>query len=303
MSLLMKRWKVFSQRLVLYLLIAGALIAISTLLDVEFTHNNSTSLNDFCKFTGYLTQTSALVFLDAVFAITIYLFLLIVLDYNSDKYRRLYFLAIFLPPLLITWVPFTQNAYGKSGVWCWIRTTDQRTCKDIIFGQYMQYLLYYVPVYLFLLIMIVLYLVMFLNIVRRQRRNYWLNDEETKIKLKMMKNELLSLVAYPFIYAILNIPLIVNQIYSSLYPEEPSLALWYLAGIFGPLNGIFTVAAFTVGTKMWHDFSCFKIAALWKSQKSVVQNYPFGEHYIKSDSLTITQKGEYGSLKFQQSEV
>jgi len=301
-SLLLKRWKVFNQRLVLYLLIAGVLISLSTLIGVEFSHDNSASLDNLCRFSGYLTQTSALIFLNAVFAITIYLFLLVVADYNSDKYRRLYFLAIFLPPLLITWVPFTQDAYGKTGVWCWIKSVNQSTCEDIVFGQYMEYFLYYVPIYLLLLIMIFLYLIMVLDIIRRQRKNVWLNNEETKQKLKMMKSELLSLAAYPLIYAILNIPPIINRIYSSRNPEDPSLVLWYLSGLFGPLHGIFTVIVFSVATKMWH-FSCFRIAASWKRPKSMVRNYPFGESYNKSNSLPITTKYGYGTLKFQQSEV
>ncbi len=66
--------------------------------------------------------------LTAILSITIYLFLLIVANYNSEKYKVVYFLGIFLSPLLITGIPFVKDAYSRAGVWCWIVSVDKYTC-------------------------------------------------------------------------------------------------------------------------------------------------------------------------------
>ena len=297
---ILKRWKVFSQRLIMYLLTSALLGSLAALIDIEFSHSKSNAINGFCKFSGYFTQTASMAFLNAIFAVTVYLFFLIVLDYNTDKYGRLYFLGIFAFPLIITWIPFVKDGYGKSGVWCWIRGINHETCENFLFGEYLQYILYFVPVYLMLFAGAILYLVIFIDISRKQRKPDWVTGQEMQIRLKMMKSELLSLVAYPVIFAVLNIPAIVNRSYSSHNPHQPSLVLWYLSGIFSPLQGIFTAVAFTVGTKMWHNLSWFKIRAAFKSDK-VVQYYPLGEGAV-SDSLAVPRR-HYATLEFDQSKV
>ncbi len=187
-----------------------------------------------------------------------------------------------------------KDAYGRAGAWCWIVSVDKHTCKHSMFGQVMQYALYFVPIYIILLLMVFLYLTMVINLLWKQRKQSWVSSQETKNKLQMMKSELLSLVAYPIIYTILGVPTVLNRVYDTLNPNEPSIALWYCAAIMGPLYGIFTAIAFTVGTKMCHDFSCYKAMALLKKDKCV-KPYQLGKG-VESDNL-IKQNGYGTALK------
>ena len=289
----LKRWRVFSQKLIIYLLTSAALASIGGIISVDFGHRVSPALHGFCMFSAFTQQVTTWMLQNAIFAVTIYLFVLIVLDYNTDKYKWVYVFGIFIIPLLVNWIPFLQSAYGRSGVWCWIRNIDEETCDDFRFGRYLQFFLFYAPIYLLLFIGSILYVIIFIDISRKQRKPDWVTGQEMQIRLKTMKSELLSLAAYPVIFAVLNLPLIINRVYFLRHPEQPILALWYFSALFGPLEGIFTAIAFTVGTKTWQNFSCRKFWAAFKKDR-LIERYPL-ETDVASDSYNA-QDHDYWSF-------
>ena len=39
-------------------------------------------------------------------------------------------LLLVFSPFLFSWIPFTMDMYGLSGLWCWIRTVEKNGCND-----------------------------------------------------------------------------------------------------------------------------------------------------------------------------
>ena len=101
--------------------------------------------------------------LNAVASITVYIFVGAVFSKQTDRFEVLYLFFIFVFPLLINWIPFIDAAYGKAGVWCWIRSEDN-SCATFLFGQILEFILWYIPLYLILTILLLLYVIILVKI-------------------------------------------------------------------------------------------------------------------------------------------
>lgn len=281
---ILKRWRIFSQKLTIHLLISALLSSVGHLISVDYNHGHSTDLKTFCVLSAFLFQVTVWMLQDANFAVTIYLFLLIVLDFNTDKYEWSYGVSIYGIPFIINWIPFIRLSYGRSGAWCWITEIEESNCETDSFGQYLQYILYYGPVYFLLITGTILYVIIFINLSRKQRKSVWVDGYQVQHRLKKMKTELLSLIAYPIIFAVLNIVSIVNHTLFVIRPDEPLLAVWYLAAAASPMQGGFTALAFVLITKEWRNISCSKLWAMFKKER-LIEWYPM-ENYAVTDSYT-----------------
>jgi len=296
--ILFKQWKVFSQKLIIYLFIAVALQSSAFLLnkiDFDVSKTKSSSFVGFCMFSGFWTQITTWMFQGAIFVITIYLFLLVVINYNTAKYEFVYVLSIFVLPLAVNWIPFIKQSYHRSGLWCWIRSFNDETCQKNTFGEYLEYFLYFLPIYIVLIVGLTLYVIMFIYIFVKLKRSFYTDDRNKRQQLKLMRQELLSLVAYPALFFVLNIPIIVNRIHGSLKPTEPSIALWYLSSIAGPLQGIVSVLTFTLATKWWKNVSKAKFKASFLRVKKA-EDYTFDDTAL-SDSLETTTRYYYSKYQ------
>ena len=245
--ILFKKWKFFNQRLVVYLIIAATLEAIATIIHrVDYGSTSSNSLDGFCRFTGFLSQLTVWMILNAITSITVYLFLLVVCDRFTEKFEVAYILFIFVFPFTFSWIPFINDTYGRAGVWCWIRTIDIITCERLNFGVVLQLVLFYVPMFSLLLILVIFYLVILCKLQWRKRKWKDKLDEHSRHSDKVVRKEIISLLAYPVICIVLFLPLVATRIQSWIKPENPSIALWYLSGILYPFIGTIIVLAFTL---------------------------------------------------------
>ena len=287
--ILFKQWKVFSQKLVIYLFTAVILQSFAFLInkiDFDASKAESSFFVGFCKFSGFLTQITTWMFQGAIFVISIYLFLLVVVNYNTAKYEVLYVLCIFALPLVVNWIPFIRQSYNRAGLWCWIRSFNYETCQKNTFGEFLEYFLYFIPIYLVLTIGLVLYIIMFTYIFVKLKKSTYTNDRNKRQQLQLVRQELLSLAAYPALFFVLNILIIANRIHGSFKPREPSLVLWYLASLAGPLQGIVSVLTFTLATKWWKNLSKAKFkASFMRDNKAEEYNF---EGTVISDSLETT---------------
>lgn len=59
---------------------------------------------------------------------------------------------VFVVAMLFTGLPFIGYSYGRAGLWCWIRLDNE-------YGLYFQLFLYYVPVWVILFLIAIMYLV------------------------------------------------------------------------------------------------------------------------------------------------
>lgn len=294
--LLFKKWKFFNQRLVLYLIISATLLSLAVVMHkTDYTSDYDGNNRRFCIFTGFSSHLALWMIIDAITAVTLYVFFIGVFNVFTEKYEYAYVFFIFVFPFTHAWIPFIKDAYGRSGVWCWIRTVDPINCKPFKFGVVLQLVLFYVPFFLILAILVALYLITLCKLHRKSK--HWKAGLETSQHVdKVLKAEVHNLLVYPVIFIILFLPLIANRILSWAEPGKPSLVLWYLSGICQPLVGIIFVLAFTLDADTRRRLNWAHLRAAFRNyhSKKVVSEYQLGEEeavpYHKITDRTVMEE-------------
>ena len=243
--ILFKKYKFLSQRLILYLAISVILVNIGFILRrVDYENQTTDFYIRFCEFGGFLDQLFNWILLNAICAITIYLLLALFTEKKTEKYELVYIFFIFIFPFLYCWIPFIDHSYGRAGAWCWIRSEEQENCTLFKLGLSFQFALWYFPLYILMVVLIILYLMILVKIYRNLRK--WAHgrpDQTEKLK-REVKKHLLPLISYPLIFFILNTFPFINRVHNLIH-RKPVLPLWYLQGFYASL-GTWIVLAFVL---------------------------------------------------------
>lgn len=283
----LKKWQFFSQRLILYLTITAMLISLANVINrVDFTKNPTKALTGFCIFGGFLTEVTSWMILCSNTSITIYLFLRTMFNKNTEKCELLYVIFTFGFPFLFSWIPFINMSYGRAGVWCWIRSYDTVNCKTLVFGKWLQFGLLYIPLYGILPILIIVYILIIAKIYKQRKVLSGTDNPHANKVVRQMVSEVLSLVAYPLIYIVLTLPLLLNKINSSISPEEPSLTLWYLAAFTFPLQGACTGFIFTFSTVMCRRSTWMELRSRTEFMSQTESRHKITEYPMKADEVS-----------------
>ena len=235
--ILFKKWRFFSQRLILYLAISAAIMSIGIVLQrTDYENQTKRSYFNFCIFAGFLNQVSIWMVINSVTSIVIFITLRIFTSISPSKCEPFLIFYILILPLMLNWIPFINLTYGKAGVWCWIRS-QKENCEQYLFGRILQPVLLYIPLYVISSVLVVVYIVILIKLhcTRKQWRGKL--DFETERFRRQIKQEIRPLMIYPLIFFIFNIVPLVNCIYTQVHPESHHPALWLLAGIAYPVQG------------------------------------------------------------------
>ena len=298
---LFKKWQFFTQRLVLYLAISVVFQSISAMImKVDYNDETSEVRVRFCQFSGFVAQNASWMVLNAVASITVFVFVGAVFSKQTDRFEAVYLFFIFVFPLLINWIPFIENAYGEAGVWCWIRNEDD-SCKRFLFGQVLQFVLWYIPLYLILTVLLFLYMVILVKIHCYDRHrwtgNYKFVDEQHQIK--MISREIRSLLRYPLIYFLINLFPLALRICGVWVENNTSklLPLWILTAIFYPIQGGFMALAFTLDPDTrkrlrWVQIKSAAKELCRRSDQDFISEYP-AEHIISDAENSSVYKTNY----------
>ena len=276
--LVSKKYLFFIQRLILYLSITVFLNSLSVVLRLQrvvtLGGHSDDKLHPLCVFTAFADQTTSWSTLIAISCITCYLLLNVVLLRPVVALEKLYVVLIVLLPLSFNWIPFIKGSYGEAGAWCWIRGEDD-DCQQILFGVYLRFILWYIPLYIVLLAILIAYLYILYRV--RKLRGHWEGkfDPSSQTTRDKMTKEFRPLVWYPLIYLILVIFPTINRIHGAFF-DEPSLALWILHAFFSPLRGGFIALAYALDgqtvRRLLRDCSFIRLAFQWR--KNRVVEYP-----------------------------
>jgi hypothetical protein len=239
--ILFKKWQLFGQRLIAYLIISATLLSVALVMRiVDFDEDFTPADVRFCAFSGFAIQITIWNLVDSMVAITVYLFLGVVCDRVTDKYEWLYVLFIFVVPLVFGWIPFIHNTYGQAGVWCWIELVDYTTCERLLFGHVLQLAMFYVPLFIILPSINLMYLIILCKLSRNRKHKSIARGQSDKI----LKLETARLLAYPLIFFLLTLPTLAVRIQDWIDPEHRVLALMYLSVVTANLEGTAISLAF-----------------------------------------------------------
>ena len=156
---LFKKWQYFSQHLLFYLAVAVILESVGIIIHrIDYNNETSSFYVGFCKFSAFFENNTTWMEFNSVIAITVYIFVCAVFRKRTDNREWLYVLFIFVFPLLFGWIPFTVDAFGRAGAWCWITNEDIFTCERNLPGLLLQFILWYIPLYVILVILLCMYI-------------------------------------------------------------------------------------------------------------------------------------------------
>ncbi len=289
-----KKYLFFTQKLILYLSIASLLNSITIALQGAVYFPDNISARYYCGISGFLEQTTHWSLLLAVSSITIDIYLKAI--HGIQTRRSVYYAIVtFTFPVTINWIPFVNQAYGRSGPWCWITSN----CGQNIYGTIYQYVLWYMPLYTVVLGIMVIYVIAYLSI-RKQKQGYRGNyDPNRKERLEQMTREVISLAYYPIIFLLLQVFPTINRV-AEAFGYKHLEPLWFLHAFFSPLQGGLMCIVYALDPETRAQLRKLTLRSLihYGNFQDRVHEYP--TELARSDSATNSLKAKYTYLEGEQ---
>jgi len=259
--LVYKKYKNFIQRIILYMTVAAFISAIA------YVMGDLQNPGPVCTFQGFVTNFSDWCVLMWMFMITLTLYLTVVKETQLDRIEWVFHIICWGVPFIISCIIFADgNRYGPAGAWCWIEMG----------ATYWRFGTWYIPLVIFIIIMIILYLHMIFVVKRRTRNSESVYGDDSQ---RRVLDELKPLRAYPFIYLLLNIFPLINRIQNaaSKDPLHPEFALTLLhvisISLLGAVNAlIFGMNRQTLREFQWSNFR-LQVKAMCSRSDSIVGEY------------------------------
>lgn len=240
-----KKYRVFIQRLVLYLAITAMIHSISYCTTRVNYYTPRPILDNYCYFGGLFNHYTAAVELISIWCIMISIFVNAMFRRSTQKLEIVYLLATFFGPSLWFWVPIVLKSYGTSGGWCGIRFLNA-DCSRYEDGTIIQFGIWYIPLYISLIVIFLGMVIVGVKSVRDVVKWHGRFDPLSKRMKQILRNEVKPLIWYPIIYLLFNSFSLISQIYQAVHPNEPSIVLTYFRVISSPLRGAVIALAYTL---------------------------------------------------------
>ena len=278
---LFKKYRVFVQRLILYLSVAAMITSlVNALMKVDYiVHNSATET--YCVVIGFLAQYTQWTALLAVCILTLDILLKLKVE-ASSRYETKFFEVlcigtIFLLPLTFNSVPFVFHAYGNAGEWCWIRNTlEIGNCTTWETGVILQFSLWWGPLFVILVSLVVIYFGIVIRLQWEKMRWWGKYDHDEQIIRKNIRKEIRSIFWFPIIFIIFNAFPLANRIQNAV-SQDPVLALWIMHAVISPLQGGFIALAYSLDPETrkrlnWADIRA-SFRNLMKQDQGKVKEY------------------------------
>lgn len=245
--ILFKKYTFFVQRLILYLSIVVLLYSLSAAL----ARTGYKDYNDFppcfCEIIAFCAQYTQWSLLLSILVITLDILLRVTLNRPTNRLELFYVSFIALFPATINWVPFLYGLYGPAGSWCWIRYETLNASNECVkdhTGIILQFALWYGPLFVVLVLILLSYLIILCLLRRYKSRLSTYNYHDMEL-LRRMRKEVFILMWYPLVFMIINLFPLSNRIIHS-FVKHRVYALWVLHALISPLQGGFIAIVYAL---------------------------------------------------------
>ena len=232
--IILKKYKPITQKLIFWLSVSGFFRSLVLLLTHVYDRNVT-----YCRVKGFFHNYFSCAILLWVFMIAVNC-LLIVKKKTYKHHYKFCHVIVWICSMIWPTIPFFSDSYGHAGIWCWIgRETGVR------FG------LWYGPLFALSLCMFLIYVYLLHCLVKSQKA---LNNQsaDEKTAQKHMRKDLKSLLAYPFIYILFSIPVIIYRIYDETHPHvSQDYGLTIVSVVLTPcLGAVYAIAFVLINTNL-----------------------------------------------------
>ena len=297
---LFKKYNFFIQRLILYLCISAGLNSASIVMRFyQLVPEPQDNWKTVCMMTAFIDQTTLWSLSNAFICLTFNMLITVVFNKSTKRLEMGYICLIFIVPLTFNWIPFLQDSYGESGAWCWIRTENHHSnCTTHVLGMYLKYILWYIPHYFLLAVLLVVYAVVVVNVLRKRNRWSGLYSTEPAIRTQQqqMSELVMPIIFYPLGYFALNLVPLINRVYNNI--EEPSFTLWVLHAALSPLQGGYIALVYVLDKDTMRRLNLRELRAYLFHRQTPVNDYPATKGFTDSyEANSISPEGSLSSTE------
>ena len=262
----LKAYKRFVHRLVLYLCLAALFMTIVGATEFAAVKQKCgyvfVNSPNSCTVIAALLEYSLWTVLVLMIWISLHLFILAVFNKNytdSRKYELCIIVTAVIVPVVVCSIPLFHidkvKTYGLAGAWCWIRTTDEE-CHEIKAGVIEQFTLYYAPVMLFALAFFVIIVVVIITISVKKKRAA--DEQHVQEQFSRSLKEMRPLLFYPVIFSIIYGLVFSTRVYYAV-TKKTIISLWIIHSLASPFFPLFIPLAFFLHPKIrkrlnYHEF-------------------------------------------------
>ena len=323
---LMKTYKQFVYRLVVYLMTVNILLALFQVLElipIEVTDEdliavrNTTGWQKACPIIGYLDMGVS--WMGNLVIVWTMLYMLsqswqlhrITITQSSQHSvtaagSRVKIceiggvLFIIIVSFLVTWIPLVFDMYGPSGLMCWIKTASDNGCTDTRL-QNLSATLMLIMFYFPLVVIVIFGLVCMVAIITLLHRASKRMHGGIRQRYHSCMKEIGMLLVYPLIYCLFCFVMLVTRIYSFINANSeersPYYPLWIVHAVADPSRLLVPGLAFVLHPYIWRNIlSCLSTSSEVESVYTKYSVPPEGDDI--DEGITIRPSGDehYGSF-------
>lgn len=295
---LFKKYNFFIQRLILYLCITAALNSMSIMMRFSRLAPKSSDWARVCIAAAF-DQTTLWALNIAFCCLTFNMLIAVIFNRSTKGLEMGYIFLIFVSPFLFNWIPFLQESYGEAGAWCWIRTKNYHDgCSVHMLGRWFKYALWYVPHYVMLVVLLVAYVVIVINVIRK--RNHWRGlystEPAVRAQQQLMTELVMPIIFYPLGFFILTLVPLINRVYDTF--DGPNYVLWVLHASLSPLQGGYIALVYVLDKDTMRRLNLRELRAYLFHRRTPVEDYPATRGFTDSyEANTLSPEGSLSSTE------
>ena len=288
---LLKKHHFFIQRIILYHCLAALSDSFAKVLALQYLRYDpqSTDQDTLCAMSGFITLLASWILIVDYSVIAFTLLMTAVFHKNVIKLEPLYVAMIFVLPLTFTWIPFIGNSYGEHSGQCWIRSINYDDCTEHHLGEIFTNVLWDVPLFSILVILIPTYLFTIAYATRERcckttEKSRYNDPENEKLKKDLIK-DVWRILFFPIGLIFFNFFVLVITVYNAK-GTDPPLIVDLLHGAFSPLQGGYIALVYILDGDTFKRISYGNIRASI-TRRNAVQEYAFENALALSDSAEL----------------
>eukprot|EP00051_Salpingoeca_urceolata_P004823 m.67929 g.67929 ORF g.67929 m.67929 type:complete len:308 (-) comp13870_c0_seq3:237-1160(-) len=163
---------------------------------------------------------------------------------DTQKWELYYHSVSWGWPMLMAVIPLGTNSYGPAGAWCWI---DRNS--------WMRFALWYVPLVICIIGLIVLYSLLTYRVNRQINEWQGTYNPETEGEKLMLRKYIEPLRFYPVVYILTATFPVINRIQNAANPCDPVFALFLLHSLSAPMMGMLNAVVYARSGGFWKSLT------------------------------------------------
>lgn len=233
----------YQYRLIFYYCISAAMFGVANAVNRVDYFIQSSAANDFCPWAGFALQCTIWSLLASALVVNLSITVKTAFQREHKKLEPVSVFVIFVLPLLLNWVPFVKEAYGKTGNYCYLALFNE-DCTTSEIQIILEATLLWLP---WISASSVIFAMSAVSVVVMIYRTRSVDDRDNySLIRRVTRRAALSVLWCPFVLILLQLPLMIRVAYEYINPFQPLAWMWCLSDTFTALDPGLIAIGYTV---------------------------------------------------------